>query len=218
MQREVGPAALLRLIGGALRFSSATFRSSASAEGLTRLHLAVAMLAAVLTGFATANGALTGGVVAQNEPGLYRAIILCWAIAVVIHFAVFLGIAWLLQRARRKDAPSLRVLTRLLALSLAPFCLNVVVAIAGYVPGNVVTSFVATRLGPTAFFVVGTVLGYYPDDVTLLLGAWGLVIAIMALRVGTQASWFAAAATVLVAARLVGPLPEVADLVMNGLR
>lgn len=218
VQRDVGPVALLRLVGGALRFDSGTFRSSAAAEGLTRLHLAVVMLAAVMTGFAIANGAVSGGVVGASEPGLYRAVILCWAIAVLLHFAVFLGIAWLLQRARRKDAPSLRVLTRLLALSLAPSCLNVFVAIAGYVPGNLTTTFIATRIGPTAFFVVGTLLGYYPDDVALVLGAWGLAIGIVALRVGTGASWLAAAATVLLAARLVGPLPEVADLVMNGVR
>lgn len=218
VQRDVGPAALLRLIGGALRFDGATFRSSAAAEGLTRLHLAVVLLAAIVTGFATANGALTGGVVGQNEPGLYRAVILCWAIAVVLHFALFLGIAWLLQRIRRKEAPSFRVLTRLLALSLAPFCLNVLVAIAGWVPGNAAMSFVATRIGPTAFFIVGTLLGYYPDDVTLVLGSWGLAIAVGAIRVGTKASWLVAAATVLLAARLVGPLPEIADLVMNGVR
>lgn len=91
-------------------------------------------------------------------------------------------------------------------------------SIAGYVPGNVAMSFVATRLGPTAFFVVGTLLGYYPDDVTLVLGAWGLAIAVVAVHVGGRASWFVAAATTLLAARLVGPLPEIADLVMNGLR
>lgn len=218
MQRDVGPGALARLIGGALRFDAATFRSSADAEGLTRLHLAVVLLAAIATGFATAAGAVAGGVVDQNEPGLYRAVILCWAIAVVVHFAIFLGIAWVLQKARGKSALPLKSLTRLLALSLAPSCLNVIVAVAGYVPGNVTMTFVATRLGPTAFFVVGTLLGYYPDDATLLLGTWGLAIAVVAVRVGGRASWPVAASSVLLAARLVGPLPEIADLVMNGIR
>jgi hypothetical protein len=217
VQRDVGPVALARLLGGALRFDASTFRRSVDADGLTRLHLAVVLLAALATGFATAAGALAGGVVAQNEPGLYRVVVLCWALAVLVHFAIFVGLAWLLQKVRRRDALPLRQVTRLLALSLAPSCLNIFVAIAGYVPGNVAMSFVATRLGPTIFFVVGTVLGYYPDDVTLVLGAWGLAIAVVGMHVGGRASWLVAAATTLLAARLVGPLPEIADLVMNGI-
>lgn len=218
MQRDVGPGALLRLIGGALRFDPATFRSSAEADGFTRLHLAVVMFASIAVGFATAAGAVAGGVVAEGEPGLYRAVILCWAIAVLAHFAIFLTLAWLLQKIRRGNALPFRSLTRLLALSLAPTCLSFIAAVAGYVPSNVVMTFVATRLGPMAFFVVGTLLGYYPDDLTLLLGGWGLAIAVVALRVGGGFPWLAAAATVLIAARLVGPLPEIADLVMNGFR
>jgi hypothetical protein len=53
---------------------------------------------------------------------------------------------------------------------------------------------------------------------TLVLGAWSLAIAIVALRVGGRVSWPVAVAIVLIAARLVGPLPEIADLVMNGIR
>lgn len=219
MQRDVGPGALARLIGGALRFDGDTFRRSAAADGLTRLHLAVVLLSAISIGFATAIGALAGGVVKETEPALYRAVVVCWALAVVIHFGIFVALAWLAQLVRGRAALSFRSLTRLLALSSAPACLSVLIAMVGYAPpSNAVMALVASRLGPTAFFWVGTVLGYYPDDLTLVLGAWSLAIAIVALRVGARMSWPVAVAIVLIAARLVGPLPEIADLVMNGIR
>jgi hypothetical protein len=202
------------LIGGALRFDGDTFRRSAAADGLTRLHLAVVLLSAISIGFATAIGALAGGVVKETEPALYRAVVVCWALAVVIHFGIFVALAWLAQLVL-----SFRSLTRLLALSSAPACLSVLIAMVGYAPpSNAVMALVASRLGPTAFFWVGTVLGYYPDDLTLVLGALSLAIAIVALRVGGRVSWPVAVAIVLIAARLVGPLPEIADLVMNGIR
>jgi len=218
LRRDVGPGALARLIFGALRFDAATFRSAASADAFTRLHLAVVILAAISIGFATAMGAVAAGVVGASEPGLYRAIVLCWGLAAVLHFAIFVAIAWLLQRLRGAAALPLRPLSRLLALSLAPSCLAVLVAMFGLASGSAAMTFVATALGPRAFFWLGTLIGYYPDDLTLLLGVWGLAIGVMALRSATDASWAVAAATVLIAARLVGPLPEIADLVMNGVR
>ena len=217
MQRDVGPGALARLIGGALRFDPETFRRSVASQGFTRLHLAVVLVAAISIGFATAMAAVAGGVVQERESGLYRAVVLCWALACVVHFALFVGLAWLLQRFRRGAAMELAPLTRLLALSLAPFCLTVVFALFGYTPGNIVTELVASWVGPTGLFWMGTLLGYYPDDLTLVLGAWGLVIGVVALR-NAGGSWTSATLTVLLAARLVGPLPEIADLVMNGLR
>ena len=218
MQRDVGPGALARLIGGALRFDPQTFRRSVAMEGFTRLHLAVVLVAAISVAVATAMAAVAGGVVGEREAGLYRAVVLCWATACVLHFALFVALAWLLQRVRRSAALPLAPLTRLLALSVAPFSLAVVFAVAGYTPGNAVTELAATWLGPRGLFWMGTLIGYYPDDLTLVLGTWGLAIAVVALRVGGGTSWTSAALTVLVAARLVGPLPEIADLVMNGLR
>lgn len=218
MQRDVGPGALARLIGGALRFDAATFRRAGGAEGFTRLHLAIVVLAALSVGLATAMGAVAGGVVAEGETGLYRAVVLSWVIAAIIHFSLFVGLAWLIQRPRGRAALAFGSLTRLLALSVAPFCLTVIFAAVGYVPGNLVMELVATQLGPRALFVVGTALGYYPDDLTILLGTWGLAIGVVGVRVGGRSSWLVAASTVLFSARLVGPLPEIADLVMNGFR
>jgi hypothetical protein len=215
---DVGPGALARLIFGALRFDRATFERAASADGFTRLHLAVVLLAAISIAFATATGAVAAGVVGASEPALYRAIVLCWGLAAVLHFVLFVAIAWLLQRVRGAAALTFPALTRLLSLSLAPSCLAVLLALLGFGSGSAAMTFVATQLGPRAFFWVGTLIGYYPDDLTLLVGLWGLVIGVVALRVGANTSWAAAAATVLVAARLVGPLPDLADLVMNGLR
>jgi hypothetical protein len=218
VQRDVGPGALARLIGGALRFDRETFRRSAASQGFTRLHLAVVLVAAISIGFATAMAAVAGGVVEEREAGLYRAIVLCWALACVLHFLLFVALAWLLQRVRRGAAMEFAPLTRLLALSVAPFCLTVLFAVFGYTPTNLATELVAGWLGPRGLFWMGSLLGYYPDDLTLLLGAWALAIGVVALRIGGGGSWTSATLTVLVAARLVGPLPEIADLVMNGLR
>ena len=217
MQREVGPGALLRLIWGALRLDPAVFGRAASAEGLTRIYLAIVLFAAISWGFATATMAVAAGVLDEHELGFYRAVVISWAVAIVVHFLLFVGIAWLLRTVVRAAIP-IQVLTRLLALSLAPYCLGILLAWTGYEPTEFVMESIAKAVGPSVFFLIGSLIGYFPDDLTILLGTWGLAIAIWALRRGGVASWPGAVATVLVAARLVGPLPEIADLVMNGVR
>lgn len=218
MQREFGPRALVRLIWGALRLDAETFRRAAGTDGLTRLHVAVALLAALSTGFATATGAVAAGVLGEKEAGFYQAVVMSWALAFALHFLLFLGIVWLIRKLTRSRALPFDALTRLLALSLAPYCASMFLAWAGLTSGDAVMRALANGLGASWFFLLGTLIGYYPDDLTILLSLWSVVIAISGLRVGGGSSLAGATATVLVASRLVGPLPELADLVMNGVR
>jgi hypothetical protein len=201
---------------GALRLDPEAFRSAVSPEVRTRLHLAVVILAAISFGFATAMGAVAVGVLGEHEVAFYRAVVMSWAIALVVHFLLFVGIVWLLRKLMRSPHVALAALTRLLAMSLAPYALGVLVAWAGYTPGDLAMQWLAANLGQSWFVLLGALLGYYPDDLALALGFWSYAIAIAGLHFGARTSWAGAAAVVLVAARLVGPLPELADLVMNG--
>ena len=135
----------------------------------------------------------------------------------VVQFAIFVALVWLLLKITRARQITLRGLVRLLALSLAPCLLTVVASILGYSTTNLLTEVLATRLPPNGLIIWGTIFGYYADDLTVVLSIWGYAIAIGALR-AVGVSWGAAGLAVAVAARFVGPLPEFADLLMNGVR
>lgn len=185
-QRDVGPGALLGLIGNALRLDRATFAKAVGPDGRTRLHLGVVMVAAIASGFAAAMAAVGAGLMKDDEVALYRVFVIGWAIAIVVQLVLCTAVVWGIRAITRRPPVPFAALLRLLALSLAPCCLL----------------FLGPLLGQTAI-------------VTGIVTIWRWVIATVGFRVGLDASWLGAIATVLVADAIAGPITS---LVMLGAR
>lgn len=184
MQRDVGPGALLRLIGNALRLDANTFRFAVGPEARTRIHLAIVVLAAISAAFGAAAHALNAGLLQEREVGLYRLFVIGWGLGMIVHFVLFVCAVWLLRTITRRPQVPFDALLRLLALSLAPVCL----------------SFLGPAIG-------------YPSETGAVLTLWRWAIALVGLRVATNASWLGGVALVLVADLIASP---VADLLMVG--
>lgn len=185
-QRDVGPGVLLSLIGGALRLDRKTFENAAAPEGRTRLHLAVALVAAIASAFAAAMAAVGAGLMRDDEVALYRVFVFGWAVAVLVQLVLSATAVWGIRAIARRPPVPFRALLRLLALSLAPMCL----------------------------LFVGPLVGQ-PEIVTGLVAVWRWMIAVTALRVGTDASWLGALATVVIADLIASPITS---LLMLGIR
>ncbi|MBM4246489.1 MAG: hypothetical protein FJ148_22285 [Deltaproteobacteria bacterium] len=183
MQREVGPGALARLIGGALRVDGASFREAVGPDGRTRLYLAIVLLAAVAAGFATATEAVSSGLLSERDVSVHRVLLIGWALAVVLQFVLFVCAVWILRVVTRRPPVPFRALLRLLALSLAPSVLLV--------------------LGP---------LSGQTAIVTAIVTVWRWVIATAGLRVGTSASWPGALLAVVLADLVSAPVAELVML------
>jgi len=185
-QRDVGPGALIGLIGNALRLDRATFAGAVAPTGRTRLHLAVVVVAAIASGFAAAMAAVGAGLMKDDEVALYRVFVIGWGIAIVVQLVLSTGVVWGLRAITRRPPVPFSALLRLLALSLAPCCL----------------------------LFLGPLLGQ-PALVTGAVTIWRWVIATVGFRVGLDASWLGAVATVLIADLIAAPITS---LVMLGAR
>jgi hypothetical protein len=183
VQRDVGPGALARLIGGALRLDGATFRAAVTVPDRTRLHLAIVVLAAVSGGFAAASEAVASGLLAENEVAVHRVLLIGWGFAIVLQFLLFVCAVWGVRLMTRRPPVAFLALVRLLALSLAPVLL--------------------TLLGP---------LFGQAAIVTAVVTIWRWAVAIAGLRIGTAASWPGAILTVVIADLLSAPIAELVML------
>jgi hypothetical protein len=177
VQRSVGPGALLRLVGGALRFDGATFRAAVSPSAPTRLHLAIVALAAVSNGYAYAMEAVASGMIGENDFALYRLLLLVGAAETVVQFLLFVGVIYLIRLIARRPPVGFAALCRLLALGVAPICLMF--------------------LGP-AFGVQDWLRGG--------LIAWRIVISVVGLKIATESSWIGAVLTVVAADFVSSPI------------
>ena len=180
MQRNVGPGALLRLIGGALRLDGATFRAAVAPSAPTRLHLAIVALAAVSSGYAYAMEAVASGMVGERDFALYRLLVLVGIAETVIQFTLFVGVVYVIRLIARRPAVGFGALCRLFALGVAPVCLMV--------------------LGPT-FGVQDWLRGG--------LIAWRIVISVVGLKIATESSWISAVLTVVAADFVSSPIVSV---------
>jgi hypothetical protein len=183
VQRDVGPGALARLIGGALRLDGATFRAAVMVPDRTRLHLAIVVLAAISAGFAAASEAVASGLLAETEVAVHRVLLIGWGLAIVLQFVLFVGAVWGIRFVSRRPPIPFWALVRLLALSLAPVVLMV--------------------LG--ALFQQAAI-------VTAIVTVWRWAIAITGLRIGTDASWPGAIVIVVLADLLSAPIAELVML------
>ncbi|MBY0279179.1 hypothetical protein K2Z84_27920 [Candidatus Binatia bacterium] len=183
MQRDVGPGALARLIGGALRLDGATFRAAVEVNDRTRLHLAIVVLAAISGAFAAATEAVASGLISEGEVAVHRVLLIGWGIAIVLQFVLFVTAVWGLRLVTRRPHVPYLALVRLLALSLAPGVL----------------------------MVLGPLFGQAPV-VTAIVTIWRWAVAIAGLRVATAASWPGAVLTIVVADLLTSPIAELVML------
>lgn len=178
MQRNVGPGALLRLIGGALRLNGATFRNAVSATAETRLHLAIVAVAALSKGFAYSMEPLPDEIATVQAPAVYQRLLLLAGVGeTAIQFVLFVAAVYLLRRLTRRPPLGFAALSRLLALVFAPVC-----------------------------FTAAIPLLSIPNWAGIALVVWPVVIAVVGLRVGAGSSWIGALFTVLVAAYICAPL------------
>lgn len=183
MQRDVGPGALARLIGGALRLDAATLRAAVDVRDRTRLHLAIVVLAAISSAFATGTEAVASGLLSEREVAVYRVLLIGWGVAVVLQFALFVSAVWGVRLVTRRPPVPYLALVRLLALSLAPM----------------------------VFLLLGPLLGQ-TAIVTAVVTVWRWVVAIAGLRLATGASWPGAVLTVVTADLLSAPIAELVML------
>ena len=183
MQRDVGPGALARLIGGALRLDAATFRAAVDVQDRTRLHLAIVVLAAISGAFAAATDAVASGLLSEREVAVYRVLLIGWGVAIVLQFVLFVSAVWGVRLVTRRPPVPYLALVRLLALSLAP----------------------------GVFLLLGPLFGQVAI-VTGVVTVWRWIVAIAGLRIATAASWPGAVLTVVVADLLSAPIAELVML------
>jgi hypothetical protein len=179
VHRDAGPGALVRLIGNALRLDANTFRNALGPDSLTRLHLAVVIVAAISAAFGAATQATSEGLLQEREIGLYRVFVIGWGVGMIVHFLLFVGAVWLLRAITRRPPVDFQALLRLLALSLAPACL----------------------------LFIGAAIGY-PEQTGTVVTLWRWLIALVGLRVATGASWLGAAGLVIVADLVASPVAD----------
>ncbi|MEW6272562.1 MAG: hypothetical protein AB1689_25060 [Thermodesulfobacteriota bacterium] len=179
MESNVGPGALFRLIGGALRLDGQTFARAVADPVVNRLGLAIVVMAALSNGFAYAAEAVAKGMVGEREYAVYRLLVIVGVVEVLAHFFLFTALAWLLRCIVDRPLPPIGRLLRPLAIALAPSCLLFLGALVGY-----------------------------PDVVRGVLALWRLIASVVALRAAVDASWLGAVATVLVADLAAAPLVD----------
>jgi hypothetical protein len=178
VQRDIGPGALLSLVGGALRLDATTFRRVAADPTLGRLCYAVVVIASLANGFGYAMEGVAGGMVGERDFPLYRLLVLVGVVETVLQFALFSALVWLVRVAtRRRPAVGFGTLTRILGLALAPAC----------------------------FVFLGPLIGF-ATPVRGVLTVWRIACCVVALRAVTDASWLGAVVTVLAADLLAAPL------------
>lgn len=187
MDSNVGPGALLKLIGGGLRLDRETFVRAAGDLAVNRLGLAVVILAALSNGFAYASEGVARGMVGEREFVVYRLLVIVGIAEVVVHFFLFTAVVWLARLVADRGQSRFGVLMRPLAVALAPSCL----------------------------VILGPLLGY-PDTVRGVLALWRLAASVVALRAALGVSWVGAALTVLVADLGAAPLVDLALFGVSG--
>jgi len=181
VESNVGPGALIKLIGGALRFDRELYTRAIEGSTYNRLGLAVVILAALSNGFGYAAEGVARGMIGEREYAVYRLLVIVGVAEVIVHFFLFTAAAWLVRLlVDRPRAPYTRLM-RPLSLALAPSCL----------------------------LFLGALLGF-PDAVRGVLALWRIAASVWALRLAVDASWPGAIVTVLVADLVAAPVVHLA--------